>query len=218
MAQISLSEFLPYVLPEVPGCPKELAEAKIRDSAIEFCEKTHIWMLESNYTDIEAEVALYSFGEPVGTQVVTVDYVEIDEKPLIPKTETWLNKHLSNWRNLEQEYPDFYYLEDCNTVRLVGIPKENKSAALLMKAVIKPSRDATTIDSAFLENWVEGIAGGALYRIKKMPNQQFTNLDSASSDIKAFRRAVSNARAWKIRSGTKKQLRVEYQPFGGINE
>lgn len=40
---LRLSEFLPYVTPYAPGVPDPVAEASIRQAAIEFCKRTRCW-------------------------------------------------------------------------------------------------------------------------------------------------------------------------------
>ncbi len=63
------SDFSLYVRPEAQGAPDFLIERSVRDSAIDFCSRTDIYIPEPEFITIIAGVNEYAVSLPSGTEL-----------------------------------------------------------------------------------------------------------------------------------------------------
>lgn len=209
-------DFIRFVQPDVPGCPKTTVVNAIRDSAIRFAELTRIWSKDSVLADVIAGQATYSFAPGTDAAVVTVDYAELDGQVLAPVTKNDLNEWTPNWRSIEESRPTRFFMETPEAMRLVGTPTEDVSGGLLVDVVLKPSRVADSCPDFFLEDWAETIAAGAKASLQKTPAKPWTELSLSQLNHREFRRGVSTARSREAKGGMTMGRTIQPQPFGGI--
>lgn len=215
MPNVTWDKFHPYVQPVVQGCPLGLINHAIRKATIEFCERTNLWKMGSPGADILKDQAFYTFDTPVGTRVTQPDWITINGKQLVGTTPIELDIEIPDWREKEQEYPHLYYVERPNTVRIIGIPTEDKLGLLDAQVSLSPTRDAVDCPDWLYENWVDVIASGALATLTAMAGKQWSDSTMAAYHNQIFRAGISRARSkqWKARQGM--SLNIKAQPFGG---
>jgi len=178
MAQ--LSDFAPYVLPYVPGCPGPLMEQHVRDTCIDFCMRSNIVQLALDPMDATQGVIENDLDTPNGT----VAHVII---------EAWINglelgqfkagDVLSRPEAFNEQFagankfggvPRAVQLTPNNTFLVDVAPAFTLPSAITMKVATKPNRTTTTVDDILLE-YADAIGQGAVSRLMRIPGQAFTS-------------------------------------------
>lgn len=200
MANVSWTQFHPYVMPSVQGCPLAIVNNAIRSAAIEFCEKSNLWLADSVETDILAGEARYGYSTPTGARVSQLVVVEVDDMPLPMTTRHDLDSFNAGWRTLTSATPITCYMDSDSTIRLVGTPTEDKAGALRIVVSLKPSRSSSDCPEFLFEDWAETIAAGALSRLHAMIGKVWANTDLANLHARKFREGLSIAKSKAFKS------------------
>jgi hypothetical protein len=190
-----LEAFLPYVLPSVAGCSQPLAEQAIRDSAIQFCEETHYLQLVSDPIDLVAGASEYDIDVPASHSVARL---------------------LNTWFGPEQRptgRPQRAEFIGPSTLRIWPVPQADLPAAMQTCIALKPARTATSLDDSMFNDWVEGIAAGAIYRICMMPGQAFSSDQDAIKAMGVYNLWRGKARFEMTKKRTMTDLTVQMRRF-----
>jgi len=75
---MTLSDFLPYVLPHATECSDLAAEQATRLALIEFCSESFIWSETQSAINSVAGQSAYSYTPATGQQVVRLEAVTVD--------------------------------------------------------------------------------------------------------------------------------------------
>lgn len=179
----TLDDFLPWVRPSFPETPDELMRQAVRDSAIEFCEKT---MLLERTADLSVvadnrEQSL-SLAEGVPYQL---RYLRRSGNDLTPATRGTIHEF-----GEASGQPTHYYLESNGDVVLWPTP--TAAETLEAHAIFRPEYDATELPDVLLHDWREAIAGGAKKRLGR-DYINWRNEDAAQVGGIQFETGVSRA-------------------------
>jgi hypothetical protein len=170
----AIDVFLPYVRPFAPGVSDPTAYRAIRNSVVEFCERTRLWKYEST-TTITASAA-QAIATPSGSILHDIEAVSFNGHPLRPVTPSDLDWLSPNWRTeAEGGLPQYVTQIDQNTLRIV--PRLDGELYLCLR--LKPSKDTNVIPDFIANEYSECIGWGALGRLLMVPGQQYTNPDMA---------------------------------------
>ncbi len=202
---VTWKSFFPYILPHIDGCPSFLIEQALRSSAIEFCEKSLIWRQPAIGVTIYAGEPCYSFGAPEGARVIQATELYINGDKLTQTSLHDLTVHEPLWRSRKAPVPTHYFMNDAQSVQLVGEPTEDIPESLDIYVALKPSRDSEICPEFLLEDWGEVIAAGALLRLIQMGNKVWSNTGTVSNYLRIFRSGISLAKHKTIKS---RQLRT----------
>lgn len=208
-----LSVFLNDVMPDVPGCTVELATNAIRHSCIDFCEKSLILQRDHDPVTVVAGIVDYDFEPPTGYLVVKIMKAWYKSQPLTPKAPDEINdaevyNRLFAGANKDGKDPTTILQKDERTFSLYGIPAVTVPNGLTMRVALKPSRSATTVDDVLYEDYVEGIAAGAKYRLMVSPGKPYTNPQLAAAHMDLYRQSTNVARQRAMRGWTRSNLGV----------
>ena len=185
-----LSDFLPQILPHVPGCIDQLARDAVRNAAIIFCERSKAYRLELDPMQVEAGISDYEFDVPDDTVVHEVLRVVIDGTPIDPKSPAQLDIERPGWQT-ETGTPFAYYLKDFRRkLRLVLMPDASIADGLLIEAALKPSKTALKFEQGFFEEYFDDVAYGALANLLSMPGKEWTNTGKADQNLARFNAAI----------------------------
>jgi len=210
----TLSNFYPYVLPEVPGCPEMTVDLALKSSIIEFCEKSLILQRDHDPLTVVAGVVDYDFEPPTGSLVVKIMkawYKSKELKPIAPdevdKAELY-NRSFSGADTNQQE-PQYILQKDERTFSLYPVPDANAANALTMRVAYKPTRVTTTFEDVLFEDYAEVIAHGAKARLFMSPGKPYTNPQLAVAAMDQFGRGVNTARQRAVRGHVRSDLSVQ---------
>lgn len=182
--------YLPEVLPWVPGCPESVALSKIRNSAIQFCERSTIWRADHAAINVAALTHTYDLVSPVlNARIHKVVHAAHDGYPLNEMSEDELDlkwpklggtyPNLSDsvastpWRKYEADRANLYTQPggDPTKIRLIGIPNTALVSGLEVKLALKPLPNAEDGDDRLYYDWYQQIAAGALAQLLAVPEE-----------------------------------------------
>lgn len=167
----SLDSFLGHVRPWAPGVPDPTAYKNIRLAAIEFCERTRLWRYEDDFA-VTAEDCDDGVCTPSGAVLHDIEVVMFNGQELLPKATRDLDRLEKGWRTGETGggLPKYYTQLAENTLRIV--PAMDGQIYLCLR--LKPNQTTTDLP-AFLDNYREVIAWGALGRLLTIPGQSYSS-------------------------------------------
>jgi len=171
-------DFLPGILPDVPGCPLPTARFHIHRAVMEFCRESGIWHEDLTPIDLVNDQRDYILPVTDGVMYRQIERVSPrvgDSYPprLIHKTEQQLDKERPGWRMWFANLP-LYYSTDvkASKVSLTATPRGmTQPTSITVHVSMLPTEDATAIPDFIAEQWREAIETGAKARILGMPSQ-----------------------------------------------
>ncbi len=189
---IAMREVIPEFLPYVEGCPNPLAIRQLRNTLMDFCRQTECWRYRDDYVTVikgrgEVELTL-----PEHSRVIKVHSLTFDGHRLNPASEAVLDQQVDNWRQAVGT-PVAFYQQSGSQLYLYPKPAATSTGRLQASLILAPTRTATEVDENLLENWLEGLIGGVLYRLRMMPGQLWTDPEAAAIDLADYQQAVAQA-------------------------
>ena len=179
-------DFAQIVRPECHGAPDFIIERAVRDSAIEFCKRTGVYIPEPEEILAVAGVNEYDLSVPSGTELNYITDIFADSFKLQPVSYNTLLEKLGDGSN--KGAPAYYAQRDNAQFFVAPIPDATKKLRVLYS--LKPSSTATSIPDTVGKENKEAIAQGAIYRLQMMPGQAFTDMGSASNNKTLYERQV----------------------------
>lgn len=211
----ALTEFLPYVLPNVPACPDTLAVQAIRSACIEFC-RTSLLVQEVTTDTLVKNVPDYTIEVPADHVLVKVMGVWCGDKWLTPTSVENLRSGLAlrgaTAKEAATKNPPQTYFQKTPTseeISVYPVPAETYTDGLAIRSAFAPARNADQVHDVLYDNWAEEIALGALSRLHAIPEQSFYSVALAESFRQKFaialRRASVVARAGQVAAASRAQ-------------
>jgi len=194
MTYIPLDSFLPKVIPYVRDCPEPVAKGALRDTLIEFCQRTH-WLVDEQVTvTLLAATSVYNLDPPEDTDITSIAEVRVNDITLTPKSADELEQMFTrDWRKATGR-PRYYLRETPGELTICPTPAETVAGGLTYKLVLMPAQDAALVDDELYFNWAEGIAAGARARLHEIPGFPFSD-EAASAKFRArFEGVIATAR------------------------
>jgi hypothetical protein len=191
--------FLDYVLPDAPGCTNELAVHAIKNTVIEFCEKSLILQVDHDPVTIVAGQVDYDLEPPRDTLIVKIQkvfYKEYEIEPMSPDEVMSASLYNRNFpdANPEKGPPKLYTQKDARTFSVYPVPQDTERLALTLRVALKPTRSATQIDDLIFEEYAETIGNGAISRLCLSPKKPYTNPQIAAIKQAQFAAGLNVAR------------------------
>lgn len=212
---VEFSEFLPEVLPFVPGCATPVAENAIRQACIEFCEKTDYWTQDLAAMASENTVADYVLYPPGDyARIHNILSVFYDDVELEAKTPKELNKIITNWKT-ETGTPSYYHIEREKRVTLILVPVPDETVAdqIEVSVSIKPAVGGDRVSDEIYYDHRKSISYGALGFLLRIPNKAWTSVGLANEYEKMFEVSTINARRIASKAFTKRSETVQMRPW-----
>ena len=181
------SDFSPYVLPYVTGCPHPVMDQHVKLAAIDFFRRTLSYrqVLEPVVTEGTALVPLEA---PMDTQIIKIKSVTVGDSDF-PLVEAAHGLELSR-TNPGRE---FAFTQDGRT--LVVYPIQRSGLEVVADAAVAPSITSSTLDDAQAMQHMQDIAHGAVASIKRIPGQPFSDLAGSPVHQAMFEARVSTVAA-----------------------
>ena len=209
----ALTDFHPYVLPQVPGCPEPTVDLAIRSALIEFCEKTLIVQRDLDPVTVVKGIVDYDIDPPTGQLVTRVLRLWFKDRELTPTAPD--NVHnaevyntLFSGADKERSDPRMFIQKDERTFTIYPIPKDTVANGLTVRVALKPTRTTETVEDVLFEDYAETIAQGALFRLLSMPSKPWTNGPGASAALTLFTTGINTARQRAARGHTRADVRI----------
>ncbi|MFG1462115.1 hypothetical protein V5F77_04375 [Xanthobacter sp. DSM 24535] len=170
---ITFDAFMPLVLPYATACPEPLAEASIRNSAIEFCERTRCWRLLDD-TVIDADTPdVIAVSTPAGSALHRIETAWFDGRKIDPASFASVPQDDDDQRGSPRTYSQSNFGE----LRLFPRPDAGK---LRLSLFLKPDRASDEVPDFLHQQFGQEIAYGALVQILLTPSQPFSDPQMAA--------------------------------------
>jgi hypothetical protein len=176
---ISYEALLPDILPMVPGCPDSLIKNNIRAAVIELCERASVYQAELDPLTTVGNIYEYDLEAPSGTAVQKILWITHEGKDLEPLTSTLLEQRIPKWRE-GNGVPEYYIQQGSALVWLAPIPTATGVSSTIVRAVLKPTHTSSACDDGVMNDYRDTIINGALFRLLRIPNKEWTDLQGAS--------------------------------------
>lgn len=190
------------VLVDVAGVPQPVALNAIRNAAIEFCEKSGVWVADADPLSSIANVAAYQFEPENSTEVVGVVQAWYNGVKITQVTAAHLDDELSSgssqflagipWAD-QKGVPEHYLIERPDEFILAPYPTEAIPGAIKMKVSLKPSRTATSMERWVLDKYFETLAHGAKGKLFAMPMKPWSNSGLSDYHKSEFDHGIASA-------------------------
>jgi len=210
----SFDSLVKEVLPYVAGCPDTLVENHIRSATIEFAERSKAYIFDLDPITTVSGVYEYDFDAPTGTEVHQILWITFDGNDMDPISPRSLELNYPDWRDRTGR-PNVYLQKTPSTFWLVPVPGSTLSNGVLASVALKPTRTTSNIDTTFSNTYRDGIIYGALYRLLRIPQREWSDTRAANEYFALFNEEVRQAEL-KARGGDLGVRRlVKYKGVGG---
>lgn len=180
------SDFTVHVKPECGGAPDFLIERAVRDTAIDFCQRTGVYIPEPEFITIISGVNEYAVTLPVGTELNHIVDIFDNKTALQPISYNELIRRLGD--ETEKGKPRYYAQRDNTDFFVAPIPDKNDSFRVLYS--VKPTSTSTSIPDTIGKEHRETIVHGAVYRLQMMSGQPFADGGAAQANRMLYEREV----------------------------
>lgn len=216
---IALDSFVPFVLPYVMGAGDPALLKAIRDTCIDFCDRTDLVQrvtpqnIVANQEDyvvtaptlMQLARVLAVFWQGRWLDVVVPDDVQSDVA-LTGVTIGTVQPLTGN--------PTKFFLKTptASSVSAYPIPDTALTNGLTIKASFKPTQAADTVEDVLFNEYATEIGFGAAGRLMITPGQTYTS-QAATGFLTAYERGVSKAKLRKLFGQNANNARVRPVPF-----
>lgn len=205
------SDWTPDVAPDVPGCPSFTLERAVKQTVMDFLERTH-WVQRSVAPiDVTGGASARTFTTPVvaaGERVLAVLKAWLDGTEIPVYGPADLEDDQPDWKTVTGD-PTSLVMERDGEYYIVPSPTSTMTAALRLKVAIGLLDAATSCEDSILQNWRDAIAFGAKARLMLMPNERWTALDLGASYQNRYMDQVKGACVRAIRTPARRPLVVK---------
>lgn len=210
---ISYEALLPEILPMVSGCPDTLVESNIRAAVIELCERASVYQAELDPVTTVSNIYEYDLEAPSGTSVQKILWVSHLGKDIEPINSSLLEQRIPKWRE-GNGVPEYFIQQSASLFWLAPIPTTTSAASTIVRAVLKPTYTSQSCDNDVMNDYRDTIVNGALFRLLRIPNKDWSDLQGASVYGQLFNRGVEDAERRARNADTGVHRSVKY---GGAN-
>ena len=205
---ISYETLLPEILPMVPGCPDSLIQNNIRAAVVELCERASVYQQELDPLTTVANIYEYDLEAPSGTSVQKILWVTHAGVDLEPITSSLLEQRIPKWRT-EAGVPEYFLQQTSSLFSLAPVPAATVVSSTVIRAVLKPSHSSTACDNDVMNDYRDTIVNGALFRLLRIPNKDWSDIQGASVYGQLFNQGVEAAerRARNADTGVRRSVR-----------
>lgn len=208
------TSFLDYVMPDVPGCTNEIALHAIKNTVIDFCEKSLILQVDHDPVTVVANQVDYDLEPPTRDHlIVKIQKMFYRDNPIDPVApDGILSANLYNRlypnANPEKGPPRLYTQKDARTFSIFPVPTETEKMVLTLRVALKPTRSATQCDDIIFEEYAETIGNGAVSRLCLSPKKPYSNPQLATAKQALYTTGLNIARQRAVRGYVRAQEQV----------
>lgn len=179
-----LNDFVRLALNKGPyGAGQNNAEEAVRQTAIDFCERTGVWKHEAEFT-LQIGVPDYPIDVPADTRLVCIDTVEIGPQ----KYRTQRNSLICRCGGWSVSVPDD------KTVWISPTPFPVCETWVKLHLWCAPLMECCEFPDNLWQEYSETVAYGAASRLLQQPKQDYTNQGLAERCRNLYEAGVTRAK------------------------
>ena len=177
---IKFEDFLPDIIPMVPGCPDTLIIHHVRQAARELCEKSACYVEDLDPMTVIPGIYEYDLDPPPNAIIHRIKWALLDGRYVEFAGTALMAERYPNWREkdkrgvpklIAQIRPDAFWL--------CPVPQEKVKNGLIVHVILKPSQKANSIQDRVADEYRDAIINGALFRLLRLPSKDWTDLGGA---------------------------------------
>lgn len=191
MATVPYSQWVPFVLVELPACPRPLIIEAVRQSAIQFCQESGFWRKELDGFYTVATDAEYELTPPPDSTIAQILTLKVGSCPLVPKTLDDIETMYAKWRE-QSGKPEYFFLRDSQTAVFVPIP-DSSAYEVRVLVTLKPSQAAHGVDECVFEEYKDAVKHGAIAYLANIPEKDWTDPNKAAYSHALFMDGIRKA-------------------------
>lgn len=210
----TLTSFLPEILPDVPGCPVDMATNALRNTIIEFCEKSLAYRQTLDPITAQTNITDYDLEPPKGYRVQKIMqmwYLGQEMEALAPDDIGLPDPYRTGITgyNASKGPPAGYTQKDVDTFTILPTPDQKYTNAITMRVALVPLRTVTEVEDFLFELWGEVIGFGTKARLMLTPGKPYSNAEAATYNQARFVSGLNDARQRAARGNVRSDLRVQ---------
>ena len=190
----SLSDLLPKIIGQLPGCPPVAIRQQLQDTAEEFCRDTGALRSVVGPFDFTADVKTYLIELPILAVVNQVHRVYIYKA---------------------EQHPSTYQISlnsDCATViTFASTPSSALNDAWTADVSMNPHNGCEDFPSYFLQQWGRAIVAGTLAELMEDSTKRWNNPVKAQRNAQKYSLAKQDAVLRRLQASSK-DGRLSFQP------
>lgn len=216
-----LDALYPYVLPYVLGVPEPVMAGEIRLALVEFCRRSGI-LHDENWIDLQKNVQEYFLETHCEYDIVRIFRVDMLNRWSFSPT---IQRPIGNqggpfnsigyWGTGWWCGPWGFYVVAPNVIRITPATQQDFKKGLRVEFIIQPKQDSCGLNSYLYQQWAEGIAAGAIARLKRMKGQdiQWYDPQGAAEFEAKFQKELGRARSTSDMNNTSGPVMMTAQRF-----
>lgn len=182
-----IDDFIPFVQPNLTGCPKTTIRTAIAQTLNAFCFATDVWSFKHDDLLLIEGIADYELDPPKDLSINRVLYAGIDGKEITGS--------IFNPPSFKGKPTQFLH-ESGKNITFNRLPDAQYWVSLKVSLVPSPAISRTTeIPDHIMTHWAEAIEQGALYRLRIMPGRAWFDGAAASHHLQQYERLKNQAKA-----------------------
>lgn len=212
---MTLDQFLPLMLIELPGCPEPLIRQALLRAADEFCRRTHAWSELQEPIRLEPGVRDYELDVPSGATVSAVLSVHAGSTQLRPVNTTELQRLMPDWHTAQASSPAYYNLvPERGVLSIFPTPSEHALGSIVVRAAYTPTLSATTLPDFLGQRYMDAITGGAKAILMAILNKPWSNPQLVPLHRGQLDNAMAEAAAEELHGRTVGSVSLRPRRFG----
>lgn len=208
----TLDTFFPLLVPEIPGAPLILLRKALLNAAIDFCERSFVWLETQAAYTVTSASADYDFTTTTAGIVHQLRSAELDGTPIDVVTREFADRYFPGWRpGATTTFTGVQAITqtDPTSFRLIYTPAQD--GELVLEVAYKPTRTATVLPDILYDEYEEAMVCGAAARLLVMNNVPWTNPQAAAIHAGRFKEMYEGANLRQSRAFGRVPLRVDGQ-------
>lgn len=195
---VSLDDFLPYIQPQAPNAPAEMAAHYVRLAAIQFCRQTQI-LKERVCVDVQEGVHDYCLElEDCDLNTVSLANVCVGGRPYTA-TRTMPC-------DAGQGLAATYFYQHPHDLLIWPAPSCDEKAALCADVVVAPGQDACDLPRRLYDDFAEVLGDGGASKLLLVKGADWYDPQAAGIYLKRFMNGVRAAKALASRGSVNQPI------------
>ena len=213
MATKLLSELIPDVMLECPGCIRQLVLRELQKSSRVLFRRSGVWRTNLDPITTVTGITDYELIMPDETNLVHILDGYHNDKEIFQKSQLWLNSHSPHWKTIAGTQIRYFTLKSNEIITVTPIPSELSAISLDLRVSLTNTVDATSINEDMYDDWYEVILAGAKARLMRMADKSWTSPDGAIMYGSLYSKGIVAAKIRGNKDNTTQSLQVKPRFF-----
>lgn len=202
-----------------PNVADPVALHVLRNSAIDFCRQTCLWVFDADPVQGIEMQPVYQIDTPDNSVITVISELWYGSRRLDGQSIEQLKKrYVNDYRDITvyNGPPVWFTHEDLCTVRLVPCPNSvpvDDPDFITSILVLQPTRDSLGMPADIAERWMEGIGYGARARLYDTPDTPYYNPAMAQKYARQAMNEIGKAKIVANQARTRGPLHVNKRPW-----